>query len=143
MTGWKLVAAWASAVVFGLTLVGLGVFFVITGLDDAVLWASVIGVFATLIGVGLSGYGVLLARRAAGPGPAPAGPGGGGRQRVDAWRDAFTAVGDQRFGGATGSGASGSGAGSGRAGGVEQDVRAGRDAFAAGGDQHFGQRRPR
>jgi hypothetical protein len=72
MTGWKRVLAWASTIAGGLALVGLGVVFVVVGLDTADRLASVIGAFAALVGLGLSGYGVVLARRTApvsGPGP--------------------------------------------------------------------------
>lgn len=77
MTAWKQVLAWASAITCGLALVGLGVFFVIAGLDDADKLASVIGGFAALIGLGLSVYGVVLTRRT------PARPLSPGLQRVD------------------------------------------------------------
>jgi hypothetical protein len=80
MTGWKQVVAWVSTVAAGVALVGLGVFFVVTGLDAADKWASVIGVFATLIGLGLSVYGVVLTRRP----PSPLVPGPQRVERVDA-----------------------------------------------------------
>ncbi len=63
--GWQV----AGGVIAGLTLVGLGVLLFRVGLDDADKWASVIGVFAALLGLGLSEYGVVLTRRAPQPGP--------------------------------------------------------------------------
>jgi hypothetical protein len=75
MTGWQRVAVWMSATVVGLTLAGLGGFFALAGLDKSDKLASVIGAFGTLVGLGLSGYGVLLSRR-----PSPLVP---GAQRVD------------------------------------------------------------
>jgi uncharacterized membrane protein HdeD (DUF308 family) len=71
MTGWKRVLAWASVIVFGLALIGLGVYFVIAGLDTVDAWASVIGIFTTLIGLALSVY--ALTRR---PPAQPLTPGG-------------------------------------------------------------------
>ena len=75
--GWKRVLAWVSAIVGGLILVGLGVLFVIAGLDTAGKLSEVIGAFAALIGLALSVYGVVLARRARAQPIAP------GQQRVD------------------------------------------------------------
>jgi hypothetical protein len=63
MSGWKRVLAWASAITGGLALIGLGVYFVVIGLDRANKLAGVTGVFAALIGLGLSVYGVVLTRR--------------------------------------------------------------------------------
>ncbi|MFJ8747494.1 hypothetical protein ACIRL2_50230 [Embleya sp. NPDC127516] len=65
----------AALVVAGLGVVGLGVFFAVAGLDDADKLASVIGVFVGLVGLGLSVYGIVLARRSP-PLPGPAAPGG-------------------------------------------------------------------
>ncbi|MGW9372215.1 hypothetical protein ACWGVR_19570 [Streptomyces xanthophaeus] len=61
----------AALVVAGLGVVGLGVFFAVAGLDDADKLASVIGVFVGLAGLGLSVYGIVLARRSSRPGPSP------------------------------------------------------------------------
>ncbi|WP_182876986.1 tetratricopeptide repeat protein [Microbispora sp. H10670] len=58
--GWRI----AGGTVAGLALVALGVLLFRAGLDDADKWASVIGVFVGLLGLGLSGYGVVLSRRA-------------------------------------------------------------------------------
>lgn len=49
--------------VVGLAGVGLGMFLLKAGLDDADKWASVIGVFIGSAGLGISVYGVVLARR--------------------------------------------------------------------------------
>lgn len=65
MSEWQRVVAWMSAIVGGIVLVGLGVFFAVIGLDRADKLASVIGALVGLIGIGLSTYGVVLARRAA------------------------------------------------------------------------------
>jgi hypothetical protein len=65
----------AALVVAGLAAVGLGVFFAVAGLDDADKLASVIGVFVGLVGLGLSVYGIVLARRPP-PSPGPIAPGG-------------------------------------------------------------------
>jgi hypothetical protein len=64
MSGGKRAAAWVSAVVVGLALVGLGVYLAITDLDRADKLASVIGSFLAAAGLALSGYGLILARRA-------------------------------------------------------------------------------
>ncbi|GAA3407703.1 hypothetical protein GCM10018952_02130 [Streptosporangium vulgare] len=47
----------------------LGVLLFKVGLDDADKWASVLGVFATLFGLGISGYSAVLSRRALQSGP--------------------------------------------------------------------------
>ncbi|MFF3445326.1 hypothetical protein [Streptosporangium sp. NPDC002721] len=60
MRGWRI----AGGIVAGLALVVLGVLLFKAGLDDADKWASVIGVFVGLLGLILSGYGVVLSRRA-------------------------------------------------------------------------------
>jgi hypothetical protein len=65
VTGWRRIAAWAGSILGGLAVAGLGVFFVLTGLDRADKLASVIGVFVGLIGLTISVYGVVLARRGA------------------------------------------------------------------------------
>ncbi|MFE2867855.1 hypothetical protein [Embleya sp. NPDC059259] len=64
----------AALVVAGLGAVGLGVFFAVAGLEDADKLASVIGVFVGLVGLGLSVYGIVLARRSP-PSPGPTGLG--------------------------------------------------------------------
>lgn len=58
---WKRVLAWG---VGGVTLLGLGVFLVVVGLDNADKWASVIGLFVGLAGLGMSVYGMASSRRA-------------------------------------------------------------------------------
>ncbi|MGA4989647.1 hypothetical protein [Nonomuraea bangladeshensis] len=60
MRGWRIAGGIAS----GLVLVALGALLFEAGLDDADKWASVIGVFVGLLGLGLSGYGVVLSRNA-------------------------------------------------------------------------------
>jgi hypothetical protein len=47
----------------GVGLAGVGIFLAAAGLDEADKWASVFGIFATLVGLGLSAYGLVLARR--------------------------------------------------------------------------------
>ncbi|MGN9847240.1 hypothetical protein ACTMTI_55090 [Nonomuraea sp. H19] len=68
-TGWRI----AGAIAPGTALAGLGVLLFKAGLDDADKWASVIGAFAGLLGLGISGYGVMLARRAMQSDPQAAG----------------------------------------------------------------------
>ncbi|WP_153534465.1 hypothetical protein [Actinomadura macrotermitis] len=65
------VVAWAGAVAGGVLLVGLGVVFVLVGLDKADKISSTLGVFIGLIGLALSVYGVVLARRALAQQPTP------------------------------------------------------------------------
>lgn len=64
MAGWGRVAVWVLAVLLGLALVGLGVWLGVADLDRADKLASVAGVFVGLVGLVLSVYGVVLARRA-------------------------------------------------------------------------------
>jgi hypothetical protein len=47
----------------GIAMVGLGVYFVASGLDRADKLASAIGLFVGLLGLAVSLYGTLLARR--------------------------------------------------------------------------------
>ncbi|MGW4961396.1 hypothetical protein ACWEPL_29590 [Nonomuraea sp. NPDC004186] len=58
--GWRI----AGGISAGLALIVLGILLFKAGLDDADKWASVIGVFVGLLGLGLSGYSVMLSRRA-------------------------------------------------------------------------------
>src|SRR5690606_9338018 len=58
--GWQI----AGGIATGLAFVALGVFLFKAGLDDADKWSSVIGAFVGLAGLILSGYGVVLSRRA-------------------------------------------------------------------------------
>jgi hypothetical protein len=51
-----------AAVVGGLALLGLGAWFVAAGLDRADKLASVIGAFVGLLGLGISGYALVLSR---------------------------------------------------------------------------------
>ncbi|MGC5010732.1 hypothetical protein ACLQ2R_08215 [Streptosporangium sp. DT93] len=62
------------ALTVGLVITGLGVHFAVAGLDDADKLASVVGGVAGIIGVGLSVYGLALARRVPGTSPESAGP---------------------------------------------------------------------
>jgi hypothetical protein len=57
------VFVWSGAVVTVVALAGLGAYFGVVGLDEADKLASVIGAFAALVGLGLSGYGVVRKRR--------------------------------------------------------------------------------
>ncbi|XVQ10555.1 hypothetical protein ACQP1W_50005 [Spirillospora sp. CA-255316] len=57
------VAVAIVVVIAGIVLVGVGVFFVVVGLDDADRWSSVFSMFLTAAGLGLTGYGVVLTRR--------------------------------------------------------------------------------
>jgi hypothetical protein len=64
------VLAWGGAAVAVLALVGLGAYFGVVGLDEADKLASVIGAFVALVGLALSGYGLVQERRGA-PTPSP------------------------------------------------------------------------
>ncbi|MEV6602846.1 hypothetical protein [Kutzneria sp. NPDC051319] len=64
MTGWRRVLLWAASIVGGVALVALGVFVTVTNPIAAGLWSSVLGAFIGLVGVALSVYGIVLARRA-------------------------------------------------------------------------------
>jgi hypothetical protein len=61
------VIPWLGALAGGVVLVGLGAYFVHVGLDRADKLAGVLGAFAGLVGLGLSAYGIVLARRPAWP----------------------------------------------------------------------------
>ncbi|MBM0203731.1 hypothetical protein JNW90_11875 [Micromonospora sp. STR1s_5] len=98
---------WVAAVIGGLALLGLGVLFVTLGLDQSDKVASVTGAFSALLGLPLSVYGIVLARRNVSGQPAaegarkvsdPASPALGLHQQIHAGRDAYTAGGDQHFG---------------------------------------------
>jgi hypothetical protein len=110
MTGGKRVLVWVGLGVAGIALVGMGVFFGVTRLDDADKWGSVVGALAALLGFPMTVYGIVLARRgatAAEPGQRSSADRGGAagavHQHVRAGRDAYTAGHDQYFGGGPGS----------------------------------------
>jgi hypothetical protein len=63
VTNGKKILAWMLMVAGGVAVAVLGGFLAAAGLDDADKWASVIGLFVALAGLGLSGYGLMLARR--------------------------------------------------------------------------------
>jgi hypothetical protein len=66
---------WAAGVGLGVLLIGVGVFLLRAGLQDADRWSSVFGVFLNIAGLAVAVYCAVLARRAAvSPGP---GAGGG------------------------------------------------------------------
>ncbi|EEP70425.1 hypothetical protein MCAG_00752 [Micromonospora sp. ATCC 39149] len=67
--GKKKVLLQGLLIVGGLILVGLGGFFGGTRLDDADKWGSVVSALAALIGLPMTGYGIVLARRGS---PSPA-----------------------------------------------------------------------
>lgn len=54
---------WAAVLSVGVLLVGLGVFVGVTRLDDADKWGSVVGALVAVLGLPLTVYGVVLARR--------------------------------------------------------------------------------
>jgi hypothetical protein len=58
---WTRVTGWVAAVIF----VGLGVLFLIVGLDRADKVASVVGALSGVLGLGLAGYGFVQGRRPA------------------------------------------------------------------------------
>lgn len=82
MSGLRPVLTWVGACAIGVTLAGLGGCFVVIGLDEADRLASVVGSLVGVVGLGLSGYGLLLTRRAPGGPSGEAGstprPDGGG-----------------------------------------------------------------
>ncbi|TMR06545.1 hypothetical protein ETD83_04220 [Actinomadura soli] len=53
----------AGVLGFGVALVGVGLLFAVVGLEDADRWGSVLSVFLTAVGLGVSVYGVILARQ--------------------------------------------------------------------------------
>ncbi|NMO57527.1 hypothetical protein HH310_40970 [Actinoplanes sp. TBRC 11911] len=63
MAGSKKTLLWGGLLLGGLTLVGAGIWFGLTQLDTADQWGSVIGSLVALIGLPLTIYGVILARR--------------------------------------------------------------------------------
>ncbi|MEV0647493.1 hypothetical protein AB0I28_19715 [Phytomonospora sp. NPDC050363] len=63
MRWWPVVAGLAV----GAVAIGLGVWLVRAGLEDADRWASVVGVFLNLAGVVCAAWGVVWARRAVRP----------------------------------------------------------------------------
>ena len=72
---------WISAIVAGTAMVAVGVYLAVTDLDRADKVASVTGAIISLVGLGASGYGLVLARRAE---SAPATDGDQTVERVDA-----------------------------------------------------------
>lgn len=61
---------WISLLVGGLVTGALGVIFIVLNLEQADQLASVVGVFVALAGLGVSVYGVVLARRGEASSPA-------------------------------------------------------------------------
>ncbi|MGA4994714.1 hypothetical protein [Nonomuraea bangladeshensis] len=82
---------WISLLAGGLLAGALGVIFIMLDLEQADQLASVVGVFITLIGLGVSVYGVVLARR--GEASSPATPVATAPSASDA--DASTAQGER------------------------------------------------
>ncbi|WP_369386219.1 hypothetical protein AB5J72_00195 [Streptomyces sp. CG1] len=62
MTTGQRIAAWSCAIVVGLTLAALGIYFLTVGLDKADKTASVAGSLIGLAGLGVSIFGLVLAR---------------------------------------------------------------------------------
>jgi hypothetical protein len=60
----KKILVWGLLIIGGLVLVGFGLFFGIARLDDADKWGSVVGATAALLGLPMTVYGLVLARRA-------------------------------------------------------------------------------
>ncbi len=54
---------WAGLLAVGVGLVGLGVFLGVTRLDDADKWGSVVAALVAVLGLPLTAYGLVLARR--------------------------------------------------------------------------------
>lgn len=53
--------AWAAALAFGLTTLGLGIYLIQLGLDQALAVATVVGAFTGLIGLAVSVFGLIVA----------------------------------------------------------------------------------
>lgn len=64
VTGVKQTLVWAAVLAGGVALIGLGVVAGVTRLDDADKWGSVIAALVAVLGLPVTGYGVVLARRA-------------------------------------------------------------------------------
>jgi hypothetical protein len=60
--GGKIVGV-VAGIVAGLAVVGVGVFFVVTGVEDASLWAGVFGFFVGVLGLVVAVYSAVLTRR--------------------------------------------------------------------------------
>jgi hypothetical protein len=73
--GWTVVG-WVAAVVAGLAVAGVGVFFVVTGVEAASLWSGVLGFFVGVLGLGVAVYSAVLTRRSLTPPVAPSTGGG-------------------------------------------------------------------
>ncbi|MES9602162.1 hypothetical protein [Actinomadura sp. NPDC000929] len=78
MSGSRRMLTAVLVVAAGVVLAGAGVFFTLVGLDDADRWASVMSVFLTALGLGVSVYGMVLTRRGLGQQPQAAGQRVGG-----------------------------------------------------------------
>ncbi|GLY23883.1 hypothetical protein Misp04_36150 [Micromonospora sp. NBRC 101691] len=63
MSGVRRTVVWAGLLAVGVGMVGLGVFLGVTRLDDADKWGSVVAATVAVLGLPLTAYGVLLARR--------------------------------------------------------------------------------
>ncbi|MFI6226671.1 hypothetical protein ACIBCR_05035 [Micromonospora echinospora] len=57
---------WAGLLAVGVALVGLGVFLGVTRLDDADKWGSVVAATVAVLGLPMTAYGLVLARRPSG-----------------------------------------------------------------------------
>ncbi|MFF0348928.1 hypothetical protein ACFYP0_14635 [Micromonospora arida] len=74
--GWKIVG-WVAGIVAGLGVTGVGVFFGVTGVEDANRWSGVLGFFVGVLGLAVAIYSAALTRRSLTPPTAP--PPSGGR----------------------------------------------------------------
>jgi hypothetical protein len=59
----KRILGWVGLLAGGVAAVGLGVFFAVIRLDDADKWGSVVGALVALLGLPMTVYGLMLARR--------------------------------------------------------------------------------
>ncbi|MDP4505791.1 hypothetical protein [Nonomuraea turcica] len=84
---------WISLLVGGLVAGALGVIFIVLDLEQADQLASVVGVFVALAGLGISVYGVVLARRGQASSPVSSSA-TAARSGADAGHTTITGAGD-------------------------------------------------
>jgi hypothetical protein len=61
----KRTLTWGSLITVGVLVIGFGLFFAVTRLDDADKWGSALGGLAAILGFPIAVYGIVLARRQA------------------------------------------------------------------------------
>ena len=90
------VRVWAGAVVGVLALVVLGVYLGTVGLDKADKWASVIGLFVAVAGIGIALYSLVAGRHSDSnqPGSDAVGPSGDRSVTIDDENSGISSTGD-------------------------------------------------